>query len=157
MKLKKTTHKYTKKYINMRYYIIFLLLIFSVSCKTKKITTIIEKTDTIKTTKLIKIKPSSISTLVVDSPCDELGNLKPFKYSFGTGKNKTTLEAKNDTIYLTQNLDSIKSVWEKEYKSKNLSKEKVTIIYKKPLWIWYSLLFNIIFVLLYLKTKLNIF
>lgn len=131
----------------MKKILLILIAISLFSCKAKTITIETHTTDTLRVEKIIKITPAQINSLVIDNPCDSLGDLKPFNYSFGTGKNKMSLKAKNNTIYLEQNLDSIKSVWEKEYKAKTSTSEIVKEIYKTPVWVWKVIAF-LLFVIL---------
>jgi hypothetical protein len=120
----------------MRIFLIILLAFLLIGCKTKKNTVETHSTDTIRIEKIIKITPAQLNSLTIDSPCDSLGNLKPFSYSFGSDKNKTTVKTLKNTIYIEQNLDSLKSVWEKENKKSSFTSEKVEIIYKTPNWNW---------------------
>jgi len=122
--------------------LVVLLIIFS--CRAKKEYTNTVTNDTIKINSIIKITPKQLNSLVIDQPCDSLGNLKPFSYTFGSGKNKTTLKAKNDTIYLEQNNDSIINSWKEEYRSSFKSKDKLVIKEVKRPFNLYSIILNII-------------
>jgi len=119
----------------MKKILLVLIAISFIGCKSK-IRLVETSTDTIYESKIIKITPAQINSLVIDSPCDSLGNLKPFTYQFSNGKNKTKILGLNNTIVVEQNLDSIKSVWEKEYKAKTDTSNKVEILYKTPSWVW---------------------
>jgi hypothetical protein len=123
-----------------------LIVVFSTlaSCRSKRIEHTIYKTDTIKTNTVLKITKPQLTNLTIDKPCDEYGNLKPFKYSFGTGKNKTTLKAVNDTIYLEQNIDSIVNSKIDTYKASSVKESAKTIRYKVPKWCWYNLIYSIL-------------
>ena len=120
----------------MRILLIILLAFLLIGCKTKKNMVETHSTDTIRIEKIIKITPEQLNSLTIDSPCDSLGNLKPFSYSFGNENNKTTVKTLKNTIYIEQNLDSLKSVWEKENQKSSFISEKVEIIYKTPNWNW---------------------
>ncbi|MFZ2432516.1 MAG: hypothetical protein WAW57_15360 [Lutibacter sp.] len=120
----------------MRIFLIILLSFLLIGCKSNKNTVETHSTDTIRIEKIIKITPAQLNNLVIESPCDSLGNLKPFNYSFGSENNKTTVKTLKNTIVIEQNLDSLKSVWEKEYKASTFKSEKVEIIYKTPNWNW---------------------
>lgn len=120
----------------MRIFLIILIAFFLIGCRAKKITVNTHSTDTIRIEKIVKITPQQLNNLVIDSPCDSLGNLKPFTYSFGSKENKTTVKTLKNTIVIEQNIDSLKSVWEKEYKASTFKSEKAEIIYKTPNWNW---------------------
>lgn len=131
----------------MKKILLVLILILLFGCKTKTVTVNTHTTDTLRVEKIVRITEPQLNNLVIDSPCDSLGNLNPFSYSFGTGKNKMSLKSKNNTITLTQNLDSIRSVLEKEYKAKTFTSEIVKIKYKTPAWVW-KLIAGLLFVIL---------
>ena len=119
-----------------------LLVVLLSGCRAKRIEHTIYKTDTIKTSSIIKITEPQLTDLTIDTPCDEFGNLKPFKYTFGTGRNKTTLKAVNDTIYLEQNIDSIVNSKIDTYKSSNVKETEIFIQYKNKRLMWYSIILN---------------
>jgi len=131
----------------MKKILLILIAISLFGCKAKTITVETHTTDTLRVEKIVKITPAQLNSLVIDSPCDSLGNLKPFTYSFGNGKNKTTVKTLKNTIVVEQNLDSIKSVWEKEYKASTATSEIVKIKYKTPVWVW-KLIAGLLFVIL---------
>jgi len=128
----------------------WMLLIFIgtslAGCKAKRIEHTIYKTDTIKTNTVLKITEPQITDLTIYKPCDSLGNLKPFKYSFGTGKTKTTLKAINDTIYLEQNIDSIVNSKIDTYKSSNVKETEIFIQYKNKKLMYYSIILNVLLI-----------
>jgi len=124
--------------------VILLVLLIISSCRAKKEYTNTVTNDTIKINSIVKITPQQLNSLVIDEPCDSLGNLKPFKYTFGSGENKTTLKAKNDTIYLEQNNDSIINSWKEEYKSSFKSEDKLVIKEVKRPFNLYSIILNVI-------------
>jgi len=124
--------------------IAILLLILLYGCKAKRIEKTIYKTDTIKTSAVIKIRAPQLNKIEIERPCDSLGNLKPFKYTFGTGKNKTTLKAVNDTIYLEQNIDSIVNSKIDTYKASSVKEKEILIQYKTPKLFWYLLIYSIL-------------
>ena len=126
------------------WFTIIWVVISLVGCKAKRIEHTIYKTDTIKTSAIIKIRAPQLNNLKIDAPCDSLGNLKTFNYTFGTGKNKTTLKAVNDTIYLEQNIDSIVNSKIDTYKSSNVKEKEIFIQYKNKKLMWYSLIANVL-------------
>ena len=124
--------------------IAILLLILLYGCKAKRIEKTIYKTDTIKTSAVIKIRAPQLNNIEIERPCDSLGNLKPFKYTFGTGNNKTVLKAVNDTIYLEQNIDSIVNSKIDTYKASSVKEKEILIQYKTPKLFWYLLIYSIL-------------
>lgn len=135
--------------------IVILIIVaigFLTSCKSKVVTVETTKVDTIKVHKIIEKTPAQLNELVIDNPCDSLGNLKPFQYNTSSGKVKTIIKTIDNTIYVQQNIDSLYQVWEKEYKSKFQSKYKEVEVPVIPKWAWWSLLGNVI-VILYLIKK----
>ena len=124
--------------------IAILVLLLISSCKAKRVEHTVYRTDTIKTSAVIKIRAPQLNKIEIERPCDSLGNLKPFKYSFGTGNNKTTLKAVNDTIYLEQNIDSIVNSKIDTYKSSNVKEKEIFIQYKNKKLMWYSLIVNVL-------------
>ena len=137
----------------MRIILIFLLAFLLIGCKSKKNTIETHSTDTVRIEKIVRITPAQLNSLVIESPCDSLGNLKPFRYSFGSGNNKTTVKTLKNTIYISHNLDSIKQVWEKEQQKSSFTSDKMTTIYKTPDWNWkiMAIMALIIGLLIYLK------
>ena len=129
--------------------IILIILISSLfySCKSKKTTTEIYKTDTIYKSEIIKITPARLNSLLIESVCDSLGKLKPFNYTFGTGNDKVSLKTINNTISLEVNYDSIKQSAINEYKSKTDINKKEIIKPYIPKWVWYSIILNVLFIL----------
>lgn len=125
---------------------IILIILLLIGCKTKHTTTTSISKDSIYKKEILKIALPQLNEIVIDNPCDSLGNLKPFNYTFTSDKVKTTLKAINDTIYLEQNIDSLIDVRIEEYKSSHKSKDVVQVITKTrwPKFLWYSLLFNIL-------------
>jgi hypothetical protein len=128
----------------MKKTIIIFTIILLFGCKAKIVTIETHTIDTIKVEKIIKFTPSQLNSLVINTPCDSLGNLKPFNYSFGTDNNKVSLKGKNNTIYLEQNLDSIKQVWVKEQNISVKTSDIVTKVPYIPKWCYYSLLINLL-------------
>ena len=131
--------------------LVYLFIFIFVGCATKKITTTETKTDTIKIVKKITIQPKEVKRLVLRDVCDTSGIITPFMYEMRSKGVKTVLKSINDTIYLEQNIDSIKNELEKTYKSKTLVKEKVIVKYKKPIWVYLSLFVNFLLISLLVK------
>ena len=145
----------TQKWVITIAILLVVLSALLTSCKTKKVFTEIIKTDTVKTTKIIRVTPAHLNELVIEQPCDSLGNLKPFYYKTATGKVTTIIQSKNDTVFVTQNIDSILEVREKQYKATYSSNNTRVEVPKIPKWVWYSLIFNILFILYIVKKLTN--
>ena len=130
---------------------ILLLLFFIslISCKTKQITvtkTEIQK-DTIYVEKVVKINVPQTQIVEIESPCDTLGNLKPFKSVLKSDKVNVLIEAKDGKLTATINLDSIKEVYKKEFQSHVSDKveiKEIPIIQPLPKWVWWSLVLNLV-------------
>ena len=130
--------------------LIVILLLLS-SCGSKKIVTQtkeIIKNDTIIITKYRYIFKAVRDSFLIESPCDTLGILKPFKQRLVTAQGNITIEGKNNTITAKINLDSIVQSIEKKYKStivKSTEKEAIEIVrYKTPLWLIVTAAFSVL-------------
>ena len=146
------------KFTNKSY--IFLLLFFFNSCVSKKLVTDIQeriKVDTIYKTKTIKEIERFTDTLVIEKPCDSLGNLRPFKQLIKTKQGNITLVGLNNQITQQIDLNGYKDVLEETYKTKydsfvkNYSKEvQIKIV---PFWVWIYVVASALIIFLILKTK----
>lgn len=141
-------------------YSIVILLLFT-SCTSKKIVTQTKEVvvnDTIILTKDRIVTKAVNDTILIDSPCDSLGILKPFKERLKTTQGEITIQSKNNVLEATINLDSIVQSIEKRYESKTVdTKEKsdtLKVKYKTPLWLVLSLVFSVIINVLLLRFKL---
>ena len=134
-------------------FIIIILIAISYSCKAKINTVETHSTDTIRIEKIVRITPAQINSLKIDSPCDSLGNLKPFFYTLYRGKDKLIVKTIDNNIYIEQNLDSIKEVWLKEQQKSTFTSDKMDIIYKTPNWNWKIMLIMLITIVLLWKFK----
>jgi len=122
----------------------FTIIIFMVySCTAKK--TIIEnkesvKKDTIYTEKIVTKVEKFTDTLRIESPCDSLGNLKPFQQLIKVKQGNIKLTGFNDVISAEIDLNGYNSILERTYKLKydkfveNYSEENVK--YKVPFYHW---------------------
>jgi hypothetical protein len=123
--------------------LIILLLLSGLSgCAAKK--RITEYKDRIINDTIIKTRTEVLverftDTLIINQPCDSLGNLKPFKQLISTKQGKVSLQGKNNVITAEINLNAYKEILEKEYKSKldknTIIKEKEVIRYRTPFWL----------------------
>lgn len=141
-------------------YSVVILLLFA-SCTAKKITTQVKEVvvnDTIILTKDRIITKAVNDTILIESPCDSLGVLKPFKERLKTAQGQITIQSKNNVIEANINLDSIVQSIEKRYKSKTTDtiekSDTLKVKYKTPIWLVLSLVFSVIINLLLLKIKL---
>jgi len=143
----------------LKYSIVILLLL--TSCTAKKIVTQTKEVvvnDTIILTKDRIVTKAVNDTILIESPCDSLGVLKPFKERLKIAQGTITIQSKNNVIEANINLDSIVQSIEKRYESKTIdTKEKsdtLKIKYRTPVWLVLSLVFSVIVNLLLLKIKL---
>tara|TARA_R110000868_G_scaffold365478_1_gene628357 strand:- start:236 stop:691 length:456 start_codon:yes stop_codon:yes gene_type:complete len=138
--------------------IIVFLLILLFGCKAKIVTVETHSTDTIYKSEIIKITPSQLNQLIIDSPCDSLGKLKPINYTFVSNNVKGTLKSDLNTLKLEVNVDSIVSSRINEYKSSLKTTEKTIEIPVVPAWInkmlITSLLINLFFIIFVFRKKI---
>lgn len=138
---------------------VVILLLFT-SCTAKKVVTQTREVvvnDTIILTKDRIVTKAVNDTILIESPCDSLGILKPFNQRLKTAQGQITIQSKNNVLEATINLDSIVQSIEKRYESKTVdTKEKsdtLKIKYKTPVWLVLSLVFSVIINLLLLRFK----
>ena len=124
--------------------IIFLSL---TSCKAKIQTIETHSTDTIYKSEVIKIDKPQLNKIFLDNICDSLGNLRPFKITYGTKSNNTTLIGKDNVIYLEQNVDSIVNSEIEKYKSSIKTEKEVIIKTVKRPFNLYSIILNVVLLL----------
>ena len=141
-------------------YSIVILLLFT-SCTAKKVITKSEKVivnDTIILTKDRIVTKAVNDTILIDSPCDSTGILKPFKQRLKTAQGEITIQSKNNVLEATINLDSIVQSIEKRYESRVVDtvqkSDTLKVKYKTPVWLVLSLVFSVIINVLLLRFKL---
>ena len=141
-------------------YSIVILLLFT-SCTAKKVITQTKEVivnDTIILTKDRIITKAVNDTILIESPCDSTGILKPFKQRLKTAQGEITIQSKNNVLEATINLDSIVQSIEKRYESKTIdTKEKsdtLKVKYRTPVWLVLSLVFSVLLNVLLLRFKL---
>jgi hypothetical protein len=97
-------------------------------------------------------------TLTVDSPCDSLGNLKPFTRSIKVNQGTVNVIGLNNVITAKIDLKGYKKRWEKEfistYNSNKETKEVEIVKFRYPLWLVLGLVGSVLLNLLLLKYKL---
>lgn len=120
-----------------------LLVFLASSCRSKKTITEFKEVVRIDTLEIIKereIVKRFTDTLTIESPCDSLGNLKPFKQVISTTQGKVSIQSNNGNI--TAKIDLKEHINEKfnerkvSVKENNEIKKEVIIKYRIPLWIW---------------------
>lgn len=138
--------------------IIFALIIVA-SCKPTKVITISEKIriDTIRDYKVITKYNAIHDTLTIENPCDSSGILTTFYSRIILPQGKIIIRSYKGKIQTTVNIDSIRSVYEKKYRSKETSDVKLfeKIITKTvyPSWLITALIFESLIILGYLYFK----
>lgn len=134
----------------MKYKIILIILLalLLISCKTKYITSVETKTDTIQTTKVIKIDKPQLNEIIIENICDSLGQLKMINYISRSDNTKTSLKSTKNSLILTVNIDSIVNSEIETYKSslKTELKEDITEVRYIPKWVWYNLALSILLI-----------
>jgi hypothetical protein len=139
---------------------IFLLLFFFGSCVARK-STVEYKERIVKDTVYKNIKETIVErftdTLTIESPCDSLGNLKPFKTFVKLKQGSVKLTGVNNTIVQEIDLKGYKKIWEKEFISKYNSNKKTKEVdelrFKYPLWLILVLVGSVLINLWLLKYK----
>lgn len=136
----------------MKKLIFFFIFVASFSCATKKTSVEYKEKVLIDTVRVFKdriISKMVIDTLTIESPCDSLGNLKEFEKTIKTDIAKIVLSNRNGKIQARINIDSIKQVREKVFKStvkKEVQVKEVKVVkFKVPLWIVVLLLSSVAF------------
>lgn len=106
---------------------LFLLLTI-ISCKTSKVETqkSIIKIDTFRTEKIVHIYNSVRDTLIIENPCDSLGLLTRFYSKITIPQGKIIIRSYKGSIKATIDIDSIKSIYEKQYQSKLKESDHIT-------------------------------
>lgn len=138
--------------------IIFALIIVA-SCKPAKVVTISEKIriDTVRDYKL-EIRYNAVhDTLLIENPCDSTGILNDFYSKITLPQGKIIIRSYKGKIQATVNIDSIRSVYEKKYRSKETSDvklfEKIEIKTVYPAWLITTVIFESLIILGYLYFK----
>ena len=138
--------------------IIFALIIVA-SCKPAKVVTISEKIriDTVRDYRL-EIRYNAVhDTLLIENPCDSLGLLNSFYSKLTLPQGKIIIRSYRGKIQATVNIDSIRSVYEKKYRSKETSDvklfEKIEIKTVYPTWLIIAFVSETLLILVYLYFK----
>lgn len=145
-------------------YLIFLLLIFAVSCKPLQPVTVYKdviKVDTIRDYKLITKFEAVHDTMTIDNPCDSTGILNTFYSKIKIPQGQVIIRTVRGKIQATVNIDSIAQVYDSKYKSihRNSAENKETIqrINVIPRWaIWFMVITSLLS-FLYLRKIITTF
>lgn len=165
----------------MKYILLILLAFLLIGCGGKKkftedsretrIDTVIKVervTDTVFKDRIIEKTKPVYSEIIIEKPCDSLGNLLPVNYNIGSGGNSSRVYSKDGKLYVTQKIDSLQQHYEKEYRARwvkdstalhrsliseqSSSKEVTRTVW--PWWLWAIIVLLIIRVLLWAYGKL---
>ncbi len=145
-------------------YLIFLLLIFAVSCKPAQTVTVYKdviKVDTVRDIKTITKFQAVHDTLTIDNPCDSSGILTNFYSSVRVPQGKIIIRSVQGKIQATVDIDSIESVYRDKYKSQlatsTYKNEKVIRTNEIPKWaVWFMAISGVLS-FLYIREKVSIF
>lgn len=143
---------------------IFLMIFFFSSCVSKQSISEVnnsEKKDSTVIEKSIKIIPSIKETIIIEEPCDSLGNLKDFERKFKTPKSYFSVKPVNGKLQIIYKQDSLVNLvssttnnnWERKEKIKIVKEVRYKTNYKIILLLVISILVNVIL----LKTKFKLF
>lgn len=140
--------------------LIIILIIFSASCTAKKSVTEVREfvlRDTVSFEKEVVFLPPINQQLVVEAPCDSLGNLRDFEKEIQTPKAKVTVKSVKGNLVADVNIDSIVdsrvSKFKRNYKSEKEVVEVEVVKYRYPLWIIFALVASVLLNVLLLKMK----
>lgn len=96
-------------------------------------------------------------TILIEQPCDTLGNLKDFDRQIHSGGVKVSLKSVNGNIKATVDIDSIVNSkiteFKQNYKSEVQIKEIEIVRNRVPLWVYTTILLQSLIILLLFKFK----
>lgn len=131
---------------------------FVVGCATKKTTTHIKEDvsrDTIIKVKDRVILPAISEKIVIEEPCDTLGNLINFERVFVSGPAKISIKNTNGNLTANVNIDSLVSERINEFKSTYKREkeyiDKEVVKWKTPFWVIICLALSVIINVVLLK------
>ena len=144
---------------DLLYYALVIALLTSCSAKRISVEKVYEKQiDTFISYKDKIIYKEVKDTLVVDSPCDSLGNLKDFERSVVSPQGKVVIKSVDGNIQAEVKIDKKEDIKEHSYRSTDTNKELVEkeeiVKYKTPLWLIMYALSVTVLCLFLLKSKL---
>jgi hypothetical protein len=107
----------------------FLFLFLTIiSCKTNKVETqkSIIKIDTFRTEKIVHVFNLVKDTLIIENPCDSTGILTRFYSKITIPQGRIIIRSYKGSIKATIDIDSIKSIYEKQYQSRLKDSQHLT-------------------------------
>jgi len=144
--------------------LIFLLLIFAVSCKPLQPVTLyrdVVKTDTLRDIKTITKFQAVHDTLTIENPCDSSGILTTFYSKIRVPQGKVVVRSLRGKIQAIVDIDSIESVYRDKYKSKladsTYKSDKVIRTNEIPKWVIWFMAISGVLSFLYIREKVSIF
>lgn len=140
--------------------LLILTIFFFTACGSKQVITEYKDRivkDTIIKTKTIKEIERFTDTLTIESPCDSLGNLKPFKQLIKVKQGNISFQGINNTITAEIDLNGYKNTLEQVYKTKydKFVKEynKEVVKYRVPFWCWIYIISSVLIIFLLLRIR----
>lgn len=166
-----------------RFLLIAIICLAATSCRSKKVVSensnresdsssarIERVVDTVYKDRIIEKTKPVFTEIVIEKPCDSLGNLNPIFYNIGSGANRSSVYSKDGKLYLNQVIDSFQTRIEKEYRSRwrqdslalrnslisesSSSKEVVRYVY--PWWWWLVMILGSLLGLLWIFEKFDL-
>ena len=137
-----------------------IILLILNSCASKKIITEYKDRivkDSIYITNDRYITKQINDTIVVNSVCDSLGNLKDFDRQILSNNVKVSLKSIKGDIQAVVNIDSLVNYkiteFKQNYKKEVIIKNSEIVKYKTPLWMWLTIVFETLIILLLFRFK----
>lgn len=145
-----------KKILKIPLYLLLVLFFFN-NCRTKK--TVTEYKDKIVHDTIIKNVTKTVTkqikdTILIEEPCDSIGNLKDFSRVIKNDKAKVEVSNSKGNIEVKINIDSLVNSkveeFKKNYKSEVVIKEKEVVKFRTPWYMFvilgFSILLNIVLI-----------
>lgn len=139
-----------KKILKIPLYLLLVLFFFN-NCRTKK--TVTEYKDKIVHDTIIKNVTKTVTkqikdTILIEEPCDSIGNLKDFSRVIKNDKAKVEVSNSKGNIEVKINIDSLVNSkveeFKKNYKSEVVIKEKEVVKFRTPWYMFVILVFSIL-------------
>lgn len=139
--------------------LLFIILIVS-SCKPNKVVTVISekiRIDTILNYKIITKYNAIHDTLTIENPCDSAGILTRFYSKITIPQGRIIIRSYKGSIKATIDIDSIKSIYEKQYQSRLKDSQHLTFerIVREvvPTWAILTIIIQGVFILVWVYFK----
>lgn len=141
--------------------IAFLFLFLTIiSCKPSKVVTVISekiRIDTILNYKVITKYNAIHDTLTIENPCDSAGILTRFYSKITIPQGRIIIRSYKGSIKATIDIDSIKSIYEKQYQSRLKDSQHLTFerIVREvvPLWAILTIIIQGVLILVWVYFK----